>query len=161
MSLVADIAATWRDPGGMVGRWLATGVREDRALAMIMGAGLVTFLARIPVALRAALLDPAVPLAARLGTSLFVCLFLMPLIAYALALVLHLLAGGRGQGAYGARLALFWALLAIAPAMLLQGLAEGFLGQVLAVKLTGLAVFLVFLWFVLAGLRAAYGAHHG
>lgn len=159
MTIAAEILSTWRDPAAPVRRLLATGPREDRALAILMGAGALMFVARAPSLARAAELDPAVPLDARLGVSLFAMLFLLPLIAYGLATLIHLLLrafGARGT-AHGARVALFWALLAVAPAMLLHGLAEGLLGQTVAVRLAGLAVFGAFLWFVVRGLGAAYG----
>jgi hypothetical protein len=76
---------------------------------------------------------------------------------YLLAAASHLGAralGGTGSG-YGARLALFWALLAVAPLMLLQGLVAGFLGagtQLIAVSALVFAAF-VLIWF--AGLRVA------
>ena len=52
---------------------------------------------------------------------------------------------GRGSG-FGARMALFWSLLAVSPAMLLQGLVGGFLGQGPALALVWVAVFGGFLW---------------
>lgn len=159
MTITGEILSTWRDPAEPVRRLLAGGVREDRALAILMGAAVLIFVARAPAIARAAELDMSVPLQARLGTSLFALLFLLPLIAYALAGVLHLVLrafGARG-GAHGARIALFWALLAIAPAMLLQGLAEGLVGPGLVVTLSGVAVFAAFLWFLIRGLAVAYG----
>lgn len=158
MSLTAEMFTTWRDPAAPVRRRLAEGVREDRALALLMAAGGLMFLARAPALARAAALDPSVPLDARLGITFFALQFLLPLAAYGLAALLHLAlraCGARGP-AHGARLALFWALLAIAPAMLVQGLAEGLLGPVAAVRLFGLVVFAAFLWFLARGLGAAY-----
>ncbi|MCY1125501.1 YIP1 family protein [Frigidibacter sp. RF13] len=158
MTVTAEILATWRDPAGPVGRLVATGPREDRSLAILMAAAVLMFVARAPSVARAAHLDPSAPLDARLGITLFAMLFLLPLLAYGLALALHLClrALGRQGAASGARIALFWSFLALSPALLLQGLAEGMLGQTGAVRALGLLVFAAFLWFLLRGLAAAY-----
>jgi len=158
MTVTAEILATYRDPAGPVRKMLAEGPREDRALIILTAAAVLLFVARTPSLVRQARLDPAVPLDARLGITLFVMLFMLPLLAYGLAYLVHLALRALGAAGrpYGARIALFWALLAIAPAMLVQGLAEGFAGPVAPVRWLGLAVFAVFLWFVGRGLSAAY-----
>ncbi len=162
MTVMAEILATYRDPAGPVGRLVASGPREDRSLAILMAAALLMFVARAPSMARMAHLDPSVPLNARLGITLFALLFVLPLLAYALAMGVHLVMrgfGGQGQPD-GARVALFWALLAITPAALLHGLLEGFWGsQALGVRIVGFAVFAGFLWFWGRGLGAAY--RHG
>lgn len=148
MTITADILRSWRDPRGVIRKKLAGGVREDRALATIMGAGVLLFVAQWPILSRAAFLDPATPLEARLGGALMACLFVLPLLGYTVAQISHLvmrLFGGKGSS-FGARLALFWALLAVAPAMLIQGLFAGFLGQTTAVIAVQLAVLAAFLW---------------
>ena len=62
----------------------------------------------------------------------------------------------RTQGSfYGARLALFWALLAAAPLFLLVGLVAGFLGQGLEWKLVGSLWIVCLIWFWLGGLVEA------
>ena len=149
MSVTGDIVTAWRAPRRFIRAKLGDGVREDRALAVLMGAMGLGFVAQWPAHARAAHLDPAVPMEARLGGALMAMLFLMPLIAYALAAVSHLLAraiGGRGSH-FGARLALFWALLASAPLMLLSGLMAGLVGGAGA-GLVGVIVFAAFalLW---------------
>lgn len=149
MSLFGDIAATYRRPRAVMRRHLAAGVREDRALVYLMlGCGLI-FLASWPKIAATAHLDESVPLDAAMGGALLGWLFLAPLALYGLAALAHLMArllGGRGSW-YGARLALFWALLAASPLWLLNGLAQGFAPASPATKLTGgvaLAVFLLF-----------------
>ena len=62
--------------------------------------------------------------------------------------------GGRGSY-FEARVVLFWALLAITPLMLLQGLVSAFVGPGTALTLTGLIVFATFLLFWATGLRIA------
>jgi len=148
MTITTDILRSWRHPRAVIREKLGGGVREDRALAVIMGAGVLLFVAQWPILSRAAFLDPATPLEARLGGALMACLFVLPLLGYVIAQISHLIAklfGGRGS-AFAARLALFWALLAVTPAMLLQGLLAGFLGQTPAVIGVQLAVLAGFVW---------------
>lgn len=160
MPFAAEIVRSWRQPRAVLRRRLAGPAREDRALACLLAACAVMFLARWPALARAAAEDPSVPLEARLGGALLAIVFLAPLLFYALAAVSHLLARGfGGQGSfYRARVALFWALLAVSPAMLLQALAAPVLvdltGGAGGVVL-GLAILLAFLAIWGAGLRVA------
>ena len=67
--------------------------------------------------------------------------------------------GGKGRW-YGARLALFWALLASTRWLLLHGLVAGFIGPGPSLQFgVGLIWFAVFAWFWIAGLFQAKG--HG
>jgi hypothetical protein len=51
-----------------------------------------------------------------------------------------------GQGTHlGARMALFWSLLAVSPLMLFQGLVRGFVGPGAGLTATGVLVLVVFL----------------
>lgn len=130
MAVSTDMLRAWRHPRALIREKLGQGPREDRALALLMAACGLLFVAQWPVHARAAYLDPTTPLEARLGGALLGSLFLLPLLAYAVAGLSHLVAravGGKGQG-FGARLALFWALLAVAPVALLQGLVAGMIG---------------------------------
>jgi hypothetical protein len=163
MSVTAEILATWRDPAGPVRRLLANGPREDRALVILIGACILLYVARLPVLARQARLDPTVPLDASMGITLFSMLFVLPLLLYALAYLIHLAVRvlGRNGQAWGARTALFWALLAITPAALLQGLLEALLGPIGAVRAFGIVVFGFFLWFVGRGLTVAYARAEG
>ena len=115
---------------------LAHGLREDRALAYLMAACTVIFIAQWPRLSRIAAgfdLAPGAeaPELSRLIAYEFVgWLTVWPLMFYAIAAVSHLIAkvfGGQGSF-YSARLALFWSLLATTPAALLYGLTAGFLG---------------------------------
>lgn len=148
MRLARDILASYRAPARQMRRLLAEGRREERALAMLMGALALFFLAKWPELLRASRLDPQVPFDARVGGALMGLLFLMPLFAYALAAFAQLLmrlTGGGGSW-YGNRLALFWSLLAISPLSLIQGLLAGFLAPGPVLTLAGALVLVVFLW---------------
>lgn len=159
MSVAGEILVTWRDPAGPVGRLLSAGPREDRSLIMVLAASVLMFVARTPELARRAALDAEVPLQAALGINLFVMLFLLPLVAYALAFASHLIlrAIGRDGAACGARVALFWAMLAVVPGILVQGLVAGLAGpDNLLTRIAGLVVFCAFLWFWGRGLALAY-----
>lgn len=148
MSVTQRIVASWRDPRGVMRAMLAAGPREDRALALLMAACGIIFVAQWPGLARAAHLDPSVPLDARMGGALMGTLFLVPLLAYGLGALSHLVAramGGQGSF-YAARLALFWSLLAVSPLMLLQGLVAGFIGPGLQAGIVGLLVLAGFLF---------------
>lgn len=150
MAIIGDILASYRHPRAVIRAKLAAGVREDRALAALFGACGLIFVAQWPGLARAAYIDPSIPLEARLTGALLGAVFLLPLFAYALAALSHLLARGfGGKGTFfAARLALFWSLLAISPLMLLQGLVGGFMGAGPAFTTLGLGVLaaFVYLW---------------
>lgn len=149
MPVSTDILETYRRPRAVFLRRLSAGENEGGALAVLLGACLLIFVSQWPGHARAAYLDPATPLDARLGGALMGTMFLLPLLAYAVAGLSHLVArvfGGRGTG-FGARLALFWSLLAVSPLMLLQGLVHGFIGPGPQLTAVGVGVLVVFLLF--------------
>ena len=148
MAITTDILHSYRHPRTVIRRKLAQGVREDRALAMLMAACGLNFVSQWPALARAAHFDPSRPLDARIGGALLATVFLLPLIAYAVAGLSHLAAralGGQGSH-YGARLALFWSLLAIVPVLLLHGLVGGLIGSGPARTAVGLGVLAAFLY---------------
>ena len=148
MPVVPRILRAWASPGAFIADRLAEGPREDRALAVLMGAAGLSFVAQWPGLARAAHLDPSVPLEARMAGALFATVFLLPPLAYGLAALSHLVAralGGRGSWS-AARLALFWSLLAVAPLVLGLGLVAGFVGPASGTQLAGLLVFAGFLY---------------
>ncbi|PZQ99524.1 MAG: YIP1 family protein [Cereibacter sphaeroides] len=147
MAITSDIVESYRRPRAVLRRKLSAEPEEGGALALLMGACVLIFISQWPALARAAATDPSIPLDARLGGALMATLFLLPLIAYGIAALSHLVAralGGRGSY-LGARLALFWALLAISPLMLLNGLARALLQQGAALTTFGLVILLVFL----------------
>jgi hypothetical protein len=147
--ITRDIARTYRAPRQVLREKLAAGPREERALATLMGACFLVFVSQWPALSRQAWLDPEVPLDARLGGALMGWLFIAPMAAYVMAAATHVAArliGGRGSW-FGARLALFWALLAASPLWLLNGLVAGFIGPGPALNLVGLAAVTAFLVF--------------
>lgn len=150
MSVVDDIVESYRRPRAVIRRKLAAGLREDRALATLFGACVLIFVAQWPGHARAAYIDPSQPLDARLTGALLSTVFLLPIVAYAVAGLSHLVAGFLGgKGSYfSARYALFWSLFAVTPLMLLDGLTSGFLGPgtpSLVIKITVFGAFL-YLW---------------
>lgn len=148
MPVTLDMLRSWRDPRGVIRAKLADGPREDRALATVMGACALIFVAQWPRLSREAFLHPEVPLEARMVGALMGVVFLLPLGLYLIAALSHLVAkvlGGKGTW-FSARMALFWALLAVAPLMLLNGLVAGFLGQGAALTAVGIAVAAGFLY---------------
>ena len=65
MTITTDILRSWRHPRAVIREKLRAGDREDRALAVLMGASLLLFVAQWPGLSRAAFQDPSVPLDAR------------------------------------------------------------------------------------------------
>ncbi|MEQ8903115.1 MAG: YIP1 family protein [Roseovarius sp.] len=157
MPVTSDIVATYRGPRRVVRRLLDIGEREDRALILVITACVLIFVAQAPWQARLAHFDPSVPIEARLYWSSFFWILIMPLLLYLLAFLSHLVArtlGGNGSG-YGARIALFWAFLAVSPVSLLLGIVAGFVGPGPGLQGVGLIWCGVFGWFWLSGLREA------
>ncbi|MGE4327000.1 MAG: YIP1 family protein [Pseudodonghicola sp.] len=156
MAVTTDILASYRGPGRVVARLLTAGQREDRALAILMAGCVLVFVAQLPRLAREAHLAGQ-ELNPILGGSLLAWVIIAPLLFYILAAFSHVIArlfGGRG-GWYGARLALFWALLASTPLLLLHGLVAGLIGPGPGRDAVGLIWLAVFLWFWLSGLWQA------
>ena len=156
MPISSDMVATYKGPRKAFARLLSSEVREDRALMILMAGCLIAFVARWPALARQAHISGD-DLNMLLGGALMAWLFIAPLVLYAIAALSHVLAKLlRGQGDwYGARVALFWSLLASSPLMLLNGLIEGFVGPGPGLQLVGLLWFIVFMWFWLSGLLEA------
>lgn len=147
MSVAAEILRSWTRPRKVIRARLQEGVREDRAIAVLVGACLLIFIAQWPRLMRLAEQDPSVPFLSRVAGAMFAWLFLMPLACYALAGLTHVLAkplGGKGSW-YGARIALFWSLLAAAPLWLLNGIVAGALSDGPILAITGAIALAAFL----------------
>ena len=159
MSATDDILRSYRAPGTVIRAHLARARSEPRVLSFLLAALIVIFIAQWPRLSRLSYEMPDQPMTGLMvGTGLG--LLLMVPLFYALAALSHLVAramGGRGSW-YGARLALFWALLAVSPLMLLQGLTAGFIGQGVQLTLVSGLVFLAFVVIWMAGLRVAEAA---
>ncbi|MFV0385933.1 hypothetical protein [Paracoccus sp. (in: a-proteobacteria)] len=152
--MVPRILQSWWAPRRVV-RSLQ-GMPERVMLAVLMAAMLIFLIAQAPMHARDAALDPSVPFEARMGGSLLAVMFLMPLIVYAVAslvaLASHLFP--RRLKPEDSRLALFWALLAVAPAMLLTGMVAGLIGPGPALTSTQAVTGLGFLTIWGAGISA-------
>lgn len=156
MSLVLDIARTFRAPREVLSRRLASGAQESRALAMLLGACALIFVAQWPRLAREAFLDPSISLEARMAGALFAWLMIMPLVFYGAALLLTLVTRIIGPPVPGpaCRIVLFWALLASTPLWLLAGLMAGFApGPGFAIF--SLAALIAVLVFTAAGIKTA------
>lgn len=155
MAVTRNIRATYKGPGRVVTGLLALGQREDRALAYLMAGCVVVFIAQMPKLARQAHITGE-DLNMLMGATLLAWVFVAPLILYCVAGLSHVIAKlfrSRGS-AYGARLALFWALLASSPLMLLNGLVAGFIGPGIELNLVGFLWFAFFMWFWFGGLIA-------
>ncbi len=154
MAVTVDIVATYGGPGRVMRRLIARPMREDRALVILMVGCVIMFVAQLPRLSREAYLSGQ-DLDMLMGGALLGWVFIAPLAFYALAGLTQLgahLTGGKGNG-YGARLALFWALLAASPLVLLHGLVAGFIGQGPGLQAVGAIWLAAFLWFWVAGFR--------
>lgn len=156
MPVTADIVASYRGPARVMRRLLAMGRREERALAILMAGCVLVFVGQMPRLARQAHLTGE-NLDMLMGATLLAWVVIAPLMLYVLAALSHLLAralGGQGDW-YGARLALFWSLLASSPLLLLHGLVAALIGPGPALNAIGAVWLAVFLWFWLSGLRQA------
>jgi len=157
VSVVLDILRTYRAPRSVAARRMAGPPREDRALAILLGGCGLVFVAQLPRLAREAWADPSIPFDGRMAGALFGWLMVMPLVFYALALMLTLILRATGTTASGCkvRMALFWGLLASSPLWLLAGLMAGFAGGTMGTTLFQALAVGGFLIFAASGLVAA------
>lgn len=129
MPVTTDIVRSWRGPRAVMRSHLARGRSEPWAFSLLVAFMLVAFVAQWPGASRTAFYAPEKPLVAQMFAIGMGILAFIP-VWYLLAAIGHWIAklmGGQGDH-YGARLALFWALVTVTPLMLLQGLVKGMIG---------------------------------
>lgn len=152
--ILPRILQSWWAPRRVV-RGLA-GTPDRVMLVLLMAAMLIFLIAQAPGHAREAELDPSVPFEARMGGSLLAVMFVMPLLAYAVAALVSALSRLTPWrlAPEDSRLALFWALLAVAPAMLLSGLVAGLIGSGPALSLTRAIAGLGFVMIWCAGISA-------
>ncbi len=141
--MVLDILQSYRAPRRVLRRRIGTKVREDRALATLMAACGIMFIAQWPRLSREAFVDAGITLEDLLAGALFGWVLMAPLVCYVLAMISHaaLRIAGTGATGYEARMALFWAALAAAPLWLISGLVTGFSGQTITASVFGLVAF--------------------
>lgn len=145
MAVTSDIVASWRHPRRVLATHLARGRSEPFAFSLLLVFLLLAFVAQWPRLSRQSVLMPDVPLVQGLVGTGLALLATIP-VFYLIAAASHglaRLAGGKG-GFYGARLALFMALLATSPLVLLHGLTLGFTGSGLQSVLVGGVAFAAF-----------------
>jgi hypothetical protein len=159
--LVDAIWHGWRDPRGAMARQVAAGLGEPRALFHLMLACGLYFVASLPNAVREAR-ALAIPNEGAIAAHLFAWIAVAPLIAYALAALVHVLArafGGRA-GFLAARAALFWSALLAAPvalALAVVGVAAEAAGLLPWTSWLGYAGLGFGLWLFAASLAEAEG----
>jgi len=156
MAISAEILRSWRSPRAAIRRILPAAT-EAGALSYLLAAAILLIVAQAPGLARQAHLDPAVPVEARLFAAALGILAFLPPAAYGLAALSHLVARAfAGRGTWlGARLALFWTLLALAPLFLLRGLIAGLAGVGTALSAMDFLVTAAFLAHWILALTAA------
>jgi len=157
MAVTDDIVATYRGPGRVVRGLLNREKREDRLFILLFVGCVIVFVILAPREARLAHIDDTVPLVARLYWSAFFWVLIMPFVFYLVAALSRVISlpFHSDLSWYGARMALFWAIIAAAPVGLLFGMVAGLIGPGVQQKIVGLLWIGVFLWFWLAGLWAA------
>ena len=156
MALTLDIIESHIRPRRVMARLLKMGVREDRIFAMLLVGCLILFMAQWPYRARQAHLSGET-LTDYIQHDALALIFILPLIAYGFAGLLRLLSRVFRAKAnyYSARLALFWALLAASPAVILSGMIKGFVGLGPINSVFGAAWFVIFLWVLVNSLLEA------
>ncbi|MFN6951928.1 MAG: YIP1 family protein [Albidovulum sp.] len=158
MAVIDDIFATYRGPRRVARRLLAGERDEARALAYLLAALILAYIALWPALSREAVLAGAAgpPMTQRMVAAFLGVLALLPGF-YGLAALSRIVArafGGRGSF-LAARIVLFWAFLAATPLMLLRGLVAGLVGPGPGLAALDMLAFAVFLCFWFAGLSVA------
>lgn len=156
MAVVSDIVKSWRSPRVVITQHLQHRATEPFAFSLLVAFLLLAFVAQWPNMSRGAFVQPDAPLTQRMLAAGLALLASIPF-WYGLAALSHGVARGfGGKGGYlGARLALFAALLSVAPLMLLQGIISGFAGPGLMTNGAGVVVLVSFLYLWLNMLIAA------
>ncbi|RYG90988.1 hypothetical protein EU803_13465 [Loktanella sp. IMCC34160] len=156
MAVSTDIFQSWRRPRVVMRRLLDMGQREDRALAFLMAGSFIAFVSQWPRLSREAHLT-GTDMGEGIGPLLVGTMIVGPLFYYLVAIALWggMRAFGLQVPAFRVRLALFWSILASAPAMLLYGLVRGFIGQGPEATLVGVVWALGFLFILIQSLREA------
>ena len=147
MAVTRDIGEAHLRPRRVMARLLRMGQREDRVLAMLMGGCIILFVSQWPYRARQAHFTGET-LTDYIQHDAVGLIFVLPLLAYGVAALLRLISRIFGAKAdyYSARLAMFWALLASSPALVLAGMVKGFIGLGAANSIVGALWLLVFLW---------------
>ncbi len=156
MPVTADIVASYRGPRRVMRKLMTMGENEGRALAILMGGCILTFVAQWPRLAREAHLTDK-DLNPLMGGALMGWMFIAPLAFYLIAFLTYIVCRtfGAGGTSFNARLALFWSFLAASPLLLAHGLLAGFIGPGPGLTGVGIIWLIVFLWFWLSNLFEA------
>jgi hypothetical protein len=158
MALTSDIVESWQRPRAVVRRLRRAGKSEPFVFTLLFVFLLLAFVANAPYQARQSALHPDQVLIPTLFATALGLLATIPFF-YLLAALGHLVArlmGGNG-GYYDGRLALFWALTATTPAVLVYGLLRAFADGRGAMPIFGGLTFLVFLVLYTVMLRELEG----
>lgn len=158
MSVTDEIFRSWRSPRSVIRRQLPT-ITEARALSYLMMACVFIVIAQAPRIARQAHFDPDIPFEPQMVAAALGIFAIVPAVAFLLSALSHLAARALGgQGSWlGARLALFWTLLALSPLVLLYGLVAGFIGPGVQLTLVGILLSAAFfIYWVLAWVAAEW-----
>ncbi|GLS85082.1 hypothetical protein GCM10010873_00550 [Cypionkella aquatica] len=156
MSVTTDIVQAWRRPKAVIAQHLQRPKSEPFAFSLLVAFLVLAFVALWPVLSRQTVLQPEVPMLQRLVAAGLALLALIPFWYLLAALSRWIAKALGGQGSYyAARMALFLALLAISPGLLLQGLVAGMIGPGAQSNLVSVLVGLAFLWIWISMLREA------
>jgi uncharacterized oligopeptide transporter (OPT) family protein len=165
MAISTDILRTWRGPRAVIRGMLGQGPREDRLIMILMVGCFLMFVAQLPVLARLAFesqqlaaTDPDYQvrdLQMLIGSAFFGWLMVVPLVLYLVAGLSYAIMRifTRRITGHGARLALFWALLAASPVALLLGLLSGLNGPTAGATVVFVLWAVVFVVFWVQGLR--------
>ena len=180
MSVTADIPRSWLRPRAVMHRRLSGEPDEKVAFVYLATASVLGFVAQLPGLVRtsrepdpefeAAILSESARVGVEVPTDITAAkfealfsgavmgwIFIVPVVLYIVAFVSHQIArlvGGRGSG-LDARIALFWSVLAVTPALLLLGLTTGFIGPGPAQSIVGTLTLCGFIWIWLNSLYVA------
>ncbi len=148
MSLTTDMRQSWTGHRRVVRRHILRGRSEPFVFTFLFVFMVLAFIAQYPRAARLALENPQSPLAPQMLGLAMGLLATLPF-WYGLAALSHLIARALGAKStwYGARLALFYSLVAASPLVLLQGLVVGIVGigmQSFLVGIVAITAFVVF-----------------
>lgn len=154
MSVTNDMIASYRRPGAVMRRHMASGAGEERALIFVVASCFIFFVANLPVLSRVSHLTNT-DMAPQLGISIFAWLFVWPLAFYVIAALSSVVLGlfGCKSSWFHTRLAIFWSLLATTPLVLLNGLTGGLVGPGIEQNIVGAIWLGAFFWIAAGSIR--------
>jgi hypothetical protein len=145
MSLIGDIARSYRDPRGVMQAQIERGITEPQTLFYAMLFGTMNLIANYPRAFYNAP-DPDT-FAGMMGGLFISYIFFLPLVLFGLAALIHWIVlkfGGHATWAE-ARRALIWSTVTMTPFILVAGAAYIFRNDAL-VSIVNMITAVVFIW---------------